>query len=111
MKQTRLRRRVWDPRNTELGIGKWAWPYLDTSTWWMDAWETDVWRYLHCPLKDADDFDADSRVRRVYPRVKQGRSVTLSMHDGELFWVYAQTQAEFNAAMDKGMKKLQMDRP
>lgn len=96
-KQTRLHRRVWEPKNTVLGIGAWAWPYIDPDNWWMDAWKTDAWRYLHCPLKDGDGFEADGRVTRVYPREKAGRTVTLSMVDGVLFWDYSMTAAEREA--------------
>ena len=87
-----FRRKVWSPRNTILGIGKWAWPYLDTAEWWMDAWQTDAWRYLHVPVKPPPEYG--DRFTRVYPREHKGRRVTLSMHEGDLYWVYGATQAE-----------------
>lgn len=87
-----LWRKVWEPRNTELGIGKWAWPRLDPSHWWMDSWHTEAWRYLHCPLIDLPDTPrgdrADERVTRVYPRDKKGYSVRMGMKGGELYWIY-----------------------
>jgi hypothetical protein len=81
-------RPVANPRNS---ITSGAWEDLDWGNWWMDAWETDAWRYLHVANKDGD------RVHRVYPREKKGRRVTLRVKDGVLCWVYDPTAEEQEA--------------
>lgn len=88
-------RKVWDPKNTILGMGTWWWQYLDTAEWWMDSWQTDAWRYLHCPVKPPKEYG--DRVTRVYPREKKGRTVTMGMRGGELYWIYSATQEEIDA--------------
>jgi hypothetical protein len=90
-------RKVWDPKNTILGGGAWSWPYLDTANWWQDSWNTDSGRYLHVEVKPPKEYG--DHVTRVYPREKKGRTVTMGMRDGELYWIYSATKAETDAFM------------
>ena len=98
-----FRRAVANPRNSILGSG--TWECLDWSNWWMDAWHTDGWRYLHVECTDK----ADGRIHRVYPRKHNGREVRLAMLAGVLYWLYGTTAEEeaafrawWEAKEDKG---------
>jgi hypothetical protein len=90
-------RRVFSKRNSEFNVPL---EWLDQSRWWMDAWQTDAWRYLHVQgLASADPtgkYDLASRVFRVYPRKLKGRTkpITLKFKDGVLFWCYGPTPEE-----------------
>ena len=79
-----MRRKVISSRNSILGSG--TWEELDWNNWWMDAWETEAWRYLHVSTKDKQS------VHRIYPRDRLGMRVTLGMHDGALYWIYDQVK-------------------
>lgn len=81
-------RPVQSPRGSILSSGQWE--DLDWSNWWMDAWQTDAWRYIHVENIDKKD----GRVHRVYPREHKGRRVTLMVKNGELRWKYDATKEE-----------------
>lgn len=95
-----FKRKVFSPRGSIWGVGKWAWDHYDPANWWMDAWHEDSFRYLHVEDKDKED----GRVYRLYPREHKGRRVTLSMKDGELYWAYGPTPEEMKAWLDASVE-------
>lgn len=82
------RRRVFSKRNSHIDVPL---DWLDTNNWFMDAWQTGAWRYIHVHgRKDHPEdgaYDISTSVFRVYPRLKDGETVRLAMQDGELYWL------------------------
>ncbi len=104
-------RRVASSRNSECNVPM---EWLDWSHWWLDAWHTEAWRYLHVQGNAAADptgeYDLATRVFRVYPRELKGRTrpVTLTFKAGVLYWNYGPTpveQARFDAYWDERTKR------
>ncbi len=73
-----LRRLVNDKRYSDCSYPL---DQLDWAHWFMDAWETNAWRYIH-----VYDLEHDS-VQRVRPKLRKGQRARISSQDGVLYWL------------------------